>query len=279
MFYTKLSSTFMKKNYFIAALAVALFLVAGCNNVPNTGKAEMNSQIDSVSYALGYFEALTWKKKMAESPFDTVDYKMVAKAFSKAALQERYVDFRKKQFDTLNIDLFKKGFFNELAYGKSHFTEMTADAYLRQVFDKTKAKKDAEANEIGAQNLEKEKAFLNGNSQKENVTTLESGLQYEIIKEGNGPKPAATDKVKVSYHGTLLDGTVFDSSVERGDTATFRVNGVIKGWQEALQLMPTGSKWKLYIPSDLAYGSRGQGNDIGPNETLIFDVELVDIVK
>ncbi len=269
----------MKKNYFIAAMAVALFLVAGCNKVPNTGKAEMNSQIDSVSYALGYFEALTWKKKVAESPFDTIDYKLVAKAFSKAALQERYVDFRKNQFDTLNIDLFKKGFFNELAYGKSHFTEMTADAFLRQAFEATRTKKEAEAKETGLQNLEKGQAFLKVNGQKENVTTLESGLQYEILKEGNGAKPAATDQVKVTYHGTLLNGTVFDSSVERGDTAKFRVNGVIKGWQEALQLMPTGSKWKLYIPSDLAYGSRGQGNDIGPNETLIFDVELIDIVK
>lgn len=269
----------MKKNYFLITLTAALILVAGCNKVPNTGKADMKSEIDSVSYALGYFEALNWKKKLLESPFDTIDYKMVAKAFSDANLQERYYEFRKNQFDTINLELFKKGFFNELAYEKSYFTEMTADGYLRQVFERMQTRKDALANIEGEENLKRSKDFLAENANKEGITTLESGLQYEVLKEGNGPKPEATDQVKVTYHGTLLDGTVFDSSVERGDTAQFRVNGVIKGWQEALQLMPVGAKWKLYIPSDLAYGERGTGSDIGPNETLTFEVELIDIVK
>ncbi len=108
---------------------------------------------------------------------------------------------------------------------------------------------------------------------------MPSGLQYLVIKEGTGPKPTATDKVTTHYHGTLIDGTVFDSSVDRGQPATFPVNGVIQGWVEALQLMPTGSKWRLFVPSNLAYGERGAGGSIGPNTTLIFDVELISIDK
>ena len=131
-------------------------------------------------------------------------------------------------------------------------------------------------NKIANENLAAGQAFLEKNKTREGVVTLPSGLQYEIIKAGDGPKPLGTDKVQVHYHGTLIDGTVFDSSVERGTPATFGVNQVIKGWIEGLQLMPTGSKWKLFIPADLAYGPRGQGK-IGPNSTLIFDVELLAI--
>lgn len=120
--------------------------------------------------------------------------------------------------------------------------------------------------------------FLAVNKNRPEVVTLPSGLQYEIIKEGNGAKPKATDQVKCHYHGTLIDGTVFDSSVERGQPATFGVSQVIPGWVEALQLMPTGSKWKLFIPSDLAYGPVGAGQAIEPNSTLIFEVEILDIV-
>ena len=121
--------------------------------------------------------------------------------------------------------------------------------------------------------------FLAENKKREGVTTTASGLQYEIIKKADGPKPAATEQVKVHYHGTLIDGKVFDSSVERGEPVTFPVQGVIKGWVEALQLMPVGSKWKLFIPSDLAYGKQGAGGDIGPDAALVFEVELLEIVK
>ncbi|MDR0824623.1 MAG: FKBP-type peptidyl-prolyl cis-trans isomerase [Prevotella sp.] len=121
--------------------------------------------------------------------------------------------------------------------------------------------------------------FLAINKKKLGVVTLPSGLQYEILKEGHGSKPSFTDQVKCHYHGTLLNGTVFDSSVERGQPATFGVNQVIQGWVEALQLMPVGSKWKLYIPSDLAYGKAGAGQMIEPNSALIFEVEILDIVK
>ncbi|MFK7900956.1 MAG: FKBP-type peptidyl-prolyl cis-trans isomerase [Cyclobacteriaceae bacterium] len=125
--------------------------------------------------------------------------------------------------------------------------------------------------------IESEKTFFAENKVKEGVQETASGLQYIITKAGNGPKPTATDQVTVHYHGTLLDGTVFDSSVDRGEPATFPVGGVIPGWVEALQLMPKGSKWKLFIPSELAYGARGAGQQIAPYSTLIFDVELLDI--
>lgn len=127
-------------------------------------------------------------------------------------------------------------------------------------------------------NLKAGEEFLAINKNRPGVVTLPSGLQYEILKEGNGSKPSATDQVKCHYHGTLIDGTVFDSSVERGQPATFGVNQVIPGWVEALQLMPAGSKWKLFIPSNLAYGKAGAGQSIEPNSTLIFEVEILEIV-
>lgn len=127
-------------------------------------------------------------------------------------------------------------------------------------------------------NLEEGLQFLAENLSNEGVVELPSGLQYKVLKEGTGKKPAATDQVKCHYHGTLTDGTVFDSSVERGQPAVFPVNGVIQGWVEALQLMNTGSIWKLFIPSNLAYGQQGAGGAIGPNSTLVFDVELLEIV-
>ena len=129
-----------------------------------------------------------------------------------------------------------------------------------------------------AKNLEEGLAFLANNAKKSEVIELPSGLQYEVLKEGDGDIPTASNQVKCHYQGTLIDGTVFDSSVQRGEPAVFPVNGVIQGWVEALQLMSEGSKWRLYIPSDLAYGSRGAGGAIGPNSTLIFEVELLEIL-
>ncbi len=129
-----------------------------------------------------------------------------------------------------------------------------------------------------SQAIDEGQAFLENNKKVDGVIELESGLQYQIITQGNGETPKATDNVKCHYHGTLINGTVFDSSVNRGEPATFPVNGVISGWVEALQLMPIGSKWKLFVPSNLAYGAQGAGNLIGPHTTLIFEVELLEIV-
>ena len=129
----------------------------------------------------------------------------------------------------------------------------------------------------GQKNREVGQAFLAANARRPEVVTLPSGLQYEVVREGTGAKPKPSDTVEVHYHGTLIDGTVFDSSVRRGTPATFGVTQVIPGWVEALQLMPVGSKWKLYIPSELAYGAQGAGGAIGPHTTLVFEVELLGI--
>ncbi|MCE2616312.1 FKBP-type peptidyl-prolyl cis-trans isomerase [Phocaeicola oris] len=137
------------------------------------------------------------------------------------------------------------------------------------------AAKEAQMNE---ESQKKGKEFLANNAKRPEVTTLPSGLQYEILKEGNGRKPAATDRVKCHYEGTLIDGTVFDSSIKRGVPAVFGVNQVIKGWVEALQLMSEGSKWRLFIPSELAYGDQQAGETIPPHSTLIFDVELLQVI-
>lgn len=131
---------------------------------------------------------------------------------------------------------------------------------------------------MNAANIEQGKAFLEENKKRGGIVTLPSGLQYEVITEGKGKKAKATDKVKCHYEGTLIDGTLFDSSVKRGQPAVFGVNQVIPGWVEALQLMPEGSKWKLYIPSDLAYAAQGAGEMIPPHSTLIFEVELIEVL-
>ena len=162
-------------------------------------------------------------------------------------------------------------------------TPAIADADAMKVMEEfqkeMQAKQEKAAGEAGEKNAKAGDEFLAKNGKREGVTTTASGLQYEVIKKGDGAKPKATETVKVHYHGTLIDGTVFDSSVKRGEPATFGVNQVIPGWVEALQLMPVGSKWKLFIPSKLAYGERGAGNDIGPNSALVFEVELLGIEK
>ena len=131
---------------------------------------------------------------------------------------------------------------------------------------------------MNAENIEKGKAFLEENAKKEGVITLPSGLQYQVISEGNGKKPSATDKVKCHYEGTLIDGTLFDSSIKRGQPAVFGVNQVIRGWVEALQLMSEGSKWRLFIPAELGYGAQQAGEMIPPHSTLIFEVELIEVL-
>ena len=136
--------------------------------------------------------------------------------------------------------------------------------------------RELRAEKEASNKMEGEK-FLAENANDPDVVVLPSGLQYKVLVDGDGPMPLATDKVRTHYHGTLIDGTVFDSSVERGEPISFNVNGVIKGWQEALPMMKVGSKWKLYIPYDLAYGSRGAGASIGPYSTLVFEVELLGI--
>ena len=170
----------------------------------------------------------------------------------------------------MNVEDFMKGINDVLSGGKTEITHTEAQKVVNEHFK-------ALAEEAYAQNKNAGEAFLAENAKKEGVKVLPSGLQYQVITEGNGKKPSATDRVQCHYEGTLIDGTIFDSSIKRGEPAVFGVNQVIKGWVEALQLMQEGAKWRLYIPSDLAYGPRGAGGAIGPNATLIFDVELLQI--
>ena len=170
----------------------------------------------------------------------------------------------------IDVDSFVKAFTEIMNNSMPSMTSQEANQILQDYFSK-------QQNDMLNKNLEAGKDFVEVRKNKANVPTLPSGLQYEILNEGEGAKPKATDKVKCHYHGTLLDGTVFDSSVQRGQPAVFGVNQVIKGWVEALQLMSVNSKWRLFIPSDLAYGEQGAGGLIEPNSTLIFDVELLGI--
>lgn len=170
----------------------------------------------------------------------------------------------------LSIDNFSRGLKNMIEGTDLEMTNEEASALLQSFFQELQAEQQEGAVKEGQD-------FLAANAKNEGVVVLPSGLQYSIITEGNGPIPKESDSVKCHYHGTLINGTVFDSSVERNDPAVFPVNGVIKGWVEALQLMPVGSKWKLFIPSDLAYGAQGAGQAIGPHTALVFEVELLAI--
>jgi len=171
----------------------------------------------------------------------------------------------------------QQGLEDSLAGGKTLLSEDEARATLTEFQNEMRQKQQEKMKQAGETNKKEGDAFLAANKAKADVVTLPSGLQYKILTPGTGPKPTATDSVVCNYRGTLIDGKEFDSSYKRGQPATFPVGGVIKGWTEALQLMPVGSKWQLFVPSDLAYAERGSGPDIGPNATLIFEVELLSI--
>jgi FKBP-type peptidyl-prolyl cis-trans isomerase len=177
----------------------------------------------------------------------------------------------------LDMDSLVRGLKESMAGGKTLLTDEEAKAALTELGQQVRAKQEEKVKQAAETNKKEGEAFLAANKTKEGVVTTPSGLQYKILKAGTGPKPTASDKVSVNYKGTLINGTEFDSSYKRGQPATFPVGQVIKGWTEALQLMPVGSKWQLFIPADLAYGDRGAGSDIGPGSTLIFEVELLSI--
>jgi FKBP-type peptidyl-prolyl cis-trans isomerase len=235
----------MKLRSVIYASALVLTVgAAGCQNSGKKGEVALTSNNDSVSYSLGVLMGEGNKQQMKDAPgVDKLNKEILLDAFAKAFTG-----------DSLQIK------------------QETAQATIQKFF--------AEIQKIEAdKNIKAGEEFLAANKNKAGVVTLPDGLQYEILKAGTGPKPKAEDEVKCHYHGTTIDGVVFDSSVERGEPANFPVNRVIPGWTEALQLMPVGSKWKLYIPAALAYGERGAGKDIKPNSALIFEVELLEIVK
>ena len=245
----------MKKNH-IYLLAVLMLMC--CTNFysqknkrskknkteTTNAQSSPSSKIDSVSYAIGI---------------------SIAKSFE-------------TEFPEINLDQFMNGLSSKLSKEEEPIMNDTdAQKIVENYF---KSKRDASMNqekEKYSSVIKEGEDFLKKNAKRKNIITLASGLQYEILTKGNGVKPGPTDKVEAHYHGTLLDGTVFDSSVDRGTPISLSVNGVIKGWTEALQLMPVGSKWKLFIPYNLAYGERGAGALIKPYSTLIFEVELISI--
>ena len=230
------------KNSIIYGLVVVMALSASCQQ---SGKSvKLQSNIDSVSYAIGVLVGSNNLKQLETAPGGgEISKEVMASAFRAASMGE-----------------------------EAALTDEQANELVRKFFESASQREAQKA-------LEEGNAFLEKNKARAGVTTTESGLQYEVITAGTGALPVATDQVRVHYHGTLIDGKVFDSSVDRGEPVVFGVNQVIPGWTEALQLMSVGSKWKIYLPSNIAYGDRGAGGDIGPNSVLIFEVELLEIVK
>ncbi len=185
----------------------------------------------------------------------------------------------KAQLIDVNPDLVAAAIKDALAGGKTLLTEAEARDVMQKWQTDMMAKESAKSTEGGAKNRKEGTAFLTANAKKEGVKTLASGLQYKVVTAGTGKIPKASDTVTTHYRGTLINGTEFDSSYKRNEPATFPVSGVIAGWTEALKLMPTGSKWQLFIPADLAYGDQQRGAVIAPGSTLIFDIELISIAQ
>ncbi|MET7000918.1 FKBP-type peptidyl-prolyl cis-trans isomerase [Chitinophaga defluvii] len=240
----------IKKYLFLGALAV--FSLQGYSQTAAKPKAKPAAK-----------PAATATKQLLKTSIDSVSYGIG---------QDIANNLKAQGMENINTAVLAKAIQDVLKNNPPLLTKeqsnMSISNYLQQLKTEKATKNKAEGEK-----------FLAENKAKAGVVTLASGLQYQVIKEGTGAKPTINDKVKTHYHGMLIDGTVFDSSVERGEPISFPVSGVIKGWTEALQLMPVGSKWRLFIPADLAYGDRQAGAKIGPGSTLIFDVELLDIEK
>ncbi|MBM4173136.1 MAG: FKBP-type peptidyl-prolyl cis-trans isomerase [Ignavibacteria bacterium] len=230
----------------IAMACIGLFSVQACSQSSDKGAPmELKTQKDKASYSIGVSIGKNLKDQKVE----------------------------------ITTDILVKGLLDAYTGAKTQLTEKEMGDVLTQFQQEIMAKAQEEAAKKGGENKTKGEKFLADNKNKPGVKSTPSGLQYSVITEGTGPKPTASSTVKVHYTGKLIDGTTFDSSVDRGEPVEFPLNGVIKGWTEGVQLMSKGSKYKFYIPAELAYGERGAGNAIGPNETLVFEVELLDIVK
>jgi len=243
---------------FLILLAGALLFVSSCQNIRDQEpaakmeltKADLKTEDDKVSYSLGF---------------------SMGKNFKKDELK-------------INLEIYQKGIKDGSTGSKQLLDEEETKKIMMAFQQKMRARQQAEGKKQmegrkkqGEPNKEKGTKFLEENKTKEGVVTLKSGLQYKILKKGTGASPKPTDTVKCNYKGITIDGKEFDSSYKRGEPATFAVNRVIKGWTEGLQLMKEGGKWQFFIPAELAYGERGAGQDIGPNEALIFEVELLGI--
>jgi len=282
----------------VAALAAITMGFSSCNKAP---KAELKSETDSLAYSYGMTTSRGLKEYLVRLEVDTTKNmdafikgflkatkdmsdeekaEMVGAQIGQQVMQQMMPHFESLVQDGDTTKVFNKndylaGFVAGVMEDSKIMTAEAAATYAETVQNRMVSEKAAA--KYGDYRKANE-AFLAENAKKAGVTTTASGLQYEVLKAGTGIKPTAASVVKVHYHGTLIDGTVFDSSVERKEPATFGVSEVIKGWTEALQLMPVGSKWRLYIPQELAYGPAEQGT-IKPFSTLIFDVELISIEK
>jgi len=233
------------KRIFLTMIVLVLSSLICSAGTARASKDELKSPAEKLGYALGLEIGTSLKKLAAEIDFA---------AFIRAV---------------------EDGFMGK----KLLLTEQQALEIKKEFGRKMQEERARQRKDLAEKNQKEEDTFLADNKKKKGVVTTKSGLQYTVLHEGDGPKPKATDRVKVHYRGTLVDGTEFDSSHRRGKPAIFPLNGVIAGWTEGLQLMKVGSKYRLFIPSNLAYGERGRGAKIGPNAILIFDLELLEIVK
>lgn len=230
------------KRKILAVCMVLMFGLIACGK-KELSKSDLETQMDKVSYVMGHNIANNFKDQKID----------------------------------IQMDAFIKGIKDGLKEDVNIFSIKEVQEIMTEYQNQMRDKMVIDRKDVSKINLNESKAFLAENKEKEGIVTLESGLQYKVLKEGKGPFPKATDKVKTHYVGTLIDGTEFDSSIKRGEPIIFSVTGVIAGWTEALQLMKVGSKWNLFIPPELAYGENGAGNLIGPNAALIFEVELISI--
>ncbi|MGA9882162.1 MAG: FKBP-type peptidyl-prolyl cis-trans isomerase [Candidatus Acidiferrales bacterium] len=270
---------FTQKTIFSAigvAGAALLFGAFALAHQPPTAAAQTTQQSSPGTAATSH-SALNTRHHAAASKVASGSALTTDKQKESYALGMNLAQRMKEQPVDLDRNALVQGFKDELAGGKMQLTDDEASVELKQLSAEADANAKKNEQAAGEANMKEGEDFLAANKTKEGVKVLPSGLQYKVEKEGTGPKPTAADTVVCNYRGTFIDGKEFDSSYKRGQPATFPVGGVIKGWTEALQLMPVGSKWELFIPSDLAYGPRGAGGVIGPNSTLIFEVELLSI--
>jgi len=257
----------------LTSWSLSLLLVAGTGAaIAQSGSSSKTQSPPAAPQPKAQSPAASEQSTPSNSPFKTNKEK------ASYALGINVGSSLHRQSVDIDPDLFAQGLKDAMSGKKPLITEEEGHAALMELQNEVRAQQAQKMKEEGDTNKKNGEAYLAANKAKPGVVTLPSGLQYKILKEGTGPKPTATDTVECNYTGTLINGTEFDSSAKHGGPAKFPVNGVIKGWTEALQLMPAGSKWQLFIPSDLAYGERGTPDgSIGPNSTLVFDVELLSV--
>lgn len=259
------------KSFWTLCLALALAITLGIAVGEPTGEAQAQESLPAAQNQLGAQPGTNGAPPAGQQP-------SYEQQLSYSLGLNIGTDMRQNEIP-IDLQFLVAGLKDALTGSQPKLSDQQRQAVMMRFQQEMQQKAQARMAEAGAKNTETGKAYLAENSNKDGVQTTKSGLQYRIIKQGTGASPTLTDTVRCHYEGTLIDGTVFDSSYKRGEPAAFPVNGVIPGWTEALQLMKVGGKWELYIPSDLAYGAQGSPPRIGPNQVLLFTIELLDIAK